>query len=273
MSLTIYQVDAFASKPFQGNPAAICILPGPVREEWMQNLAGEMNLSETAFLYQEGDGYRLRWFTPGAEVDLCGHATLASAHILYETGQLKSQEEVRFYTKSGLLTAKLEEGWITLNFPATLAKEIVPSSELLTALGVKTQYVGQSPFDYLVEVESEEVVNKLEPDLAVLAKLPIRGVIVTSKASSSDYDFVSRFFAPGVGVNEDPVTGSAHCCLAPFWQEKMGKNNFLAYQASKRGGILKIQVQGDRVYLTGPAVTVLRGEILQEEEEIRLGLA
>jgi len=261
MGLTIYQVDAFTNEAFKGNPAAVCIMSAPASEEWMQKVAEEMNLSETAFLYQVEEGYyNLRWFTPCAEVDLCGHATLSAAHILYEIGQLKPEQKAHFHTKSGLLTAQLKNDWIELNFPATLEEEIAPPEELLSALGVKVRYVGKNLFDYLVEVELEEVVKGIQPDFAALAKLPVRGVIVTSKAK--DYDFVSRFFAPAIGISEDPVTGSAHCCLAPFWKERMGKIEFTAYQASKRGGIVKARVEGDRVYLAGQAKTVLRAELL-----------
>ena len=260
MTLPIYQVDAFTEKPFSGNPAAVCLLSESLDSAWMQNVAREMNLSETAFLQKEADGYNLRWFTPAVEVDLCGHATLASAHILWETGLLSPQEQARFHTRSGLLTAEWRGGEIELNFPAKPEEPAVPPSDLARALGVKPRYTGRSKFDYLVEVESEDTVRGLTPDFSLLKSLAIRGTVVTSRASTAGFDFVSRFFAPAVGVNEDPVTGSAHCTLGPFWSKRLGKNDLYAYQASPRGGTLRVRVAGDRVFLGGKAVTVLRGE-------------
>ena len=262
MALNIFQVDAFTDKPFRGNPAAVCILPGPRDEIWMQNVAREMNLSETAFLHEQEDGFSLRWFTPGVEVDLCGHATLASAHILWETGILARQQQARFYTRSGLLTAEGKGDEVELNFPITPEKPTPTPAGLSEALGLEPKYLGRSKFDYLLEVDSEEVVRKLKPDFSLLKTLPIRGIIVTSQADSSEYDFVSRFFAPAVGVDEDPVTGSAHCCLGPFWSKRSGKDEFVAYQASQRGGVVRVKVRGDRVYLGGKAVTVLKGELI-----------
>jgi PhzF family phenazine biosynthesis protein len=260
VTLPIYQVDAFTEKPFSGNPAAVCLLSESRDSAWMQNVAREMNLSETAFLQKEADGYNLRWFTPAVEVDLCGHATLASAHILWETGLLSPQEQARFHTRSGLLTAECRGGEIELNFPAKPEEPAAPPSDLATALGVKPRYTGRSKFDYLVEVESEDTVRGLTPDFSLLKSLAIRGTVVTSRASTAGFDFVSRFFAPAVGVNEDPVTGSAHCTLGPFWSKRLGKSDLYAYQASPRGGTLRVTVAGDRVFLAGKAVTVLRGE-------------
>jgi PhzF family phenazine biosynthesis protein len=258
--MRIYQVDAFTEKPFSGNPAGVCVLSEKPEEKLMQNIAREMNLSETAFLIKEGEKYNLRWFTPNAEVDLCGHATLASAHILWEKGYLRKDIEAKFSTKSGLLTAKKSDGWIELNFPALPEEKTEPSVELLEALGTQATYVGKNKFDYLVEVESEEIVTTMKPDFMKLLKLPARGVIVTSRAK--EYDFVSRFFAPQIDVLEDPVTGSAHCCLGPYWQKKLNKDEFIAYQASKRRGILKVKLAGDRVLIAGKAVTVLEGDLL-----------
>ena len=262
MGVPIYQADAFTEKPFSGNPAAVCLLPQPREAAWMQAVAKEMNLSETAFLLKQEDGYNLRWFTPAVEVDLCGHATLASAHILWETGILRREEQARFHTRSGLLTAVSNGGEIELNFPAKTDEPAAAPPGLLEALQVRAQYVGKSKFDYLVQVDGEESVRRLKPDFPLLKTLPVRGVIVTSRAGSSSYDFISRFFAPAAGVNEDPVTGSAHCTLGPFWSRQMGKQDFLAYQASERGGALRVRVAGDRVYLGGKAVTVLRGELI-----------
>ncbi len=260
--MKIYQVDAFTEKPFSGNPAGVCILNEGLDEKLMQNIAREMNLSETAFLVKEGERYNLRWFTPGAEVDLCGHATLASAHILWEKGHLRKDQEAKFSTRSGLLTAKINDSWIELNFPAVPEEKAEPPAELLEALGVEASYAGKNIFDYLIEVESEETVAAIKPDFMKLMEVTARGVIVTAKARAVEYDFVSRFFAPSVGVWEDPVTGSAHCCLGPYWQKKLNKAEFTAYQASERGGVLRVKVAGERVLISGKAVTVLEGELL-----------
>ncbi len=262
MGIKIFLVDAFTDKAFAGNPAAVCILTEPRDEIWMQNVAQEMNLSETAFLLKREDGFNLRWFTPAVEVELCGHATLASAHILWEIGLLGPREQARFHTHSGLLTAKQKGDEVELNFPATPEEATSAPRGLSEALGVVPTYIGMSKFDYLVEVDSERTVRNLRPDFALLRTLSFRGVMVTSSADSPQYDFVSRFFAPGAGIDEDPVTGSAHCCLGPFWSRRFGKNEFIAYQASQRGGVVRVRVAGDRVYLGGRAVTVLRGELV-----------
>ena len=262
MGVPIYQVDAFTEKPFSGNPAAVCLLPQAREAAWMQAVAKEMNLSETAFLLKQEDGYNLRWFTPAVEVDLCGHATLASAHILWETGILRREEQARFHTRSGLLTAASKGGEIELNFPAKTEEPAEAPAGLLEALKVKAKYIGKSKFDYLVQVDSEETVRALKPDFPALKNIPVRGVIVTTRAVSPGYDFISRFFAPAAGVNEDPVTGSAHCTLGPFWSRQLGKKEFLAYQASERGGTLRVRIAGDRVYLCGNAVTIFQGEMV-----------
>lgn len=261
MEVKIFQVDAFTDKPFAGNPAAVCILPEARDDAWMQGLAREMNLSETAFLSRQEDGFALRWFTPSVEVDLCGHATLASAHILWEAGFLDRQEQARFHTRSGLLTAVCNRGEVELDFPATPDEAVEGPDELSRALGVVLTYIGRSVYDYIVEVESEEAVRNIRPDFGLLKTLDVRGTIVTARADSSDYDFVSRFFAPGAGIDEDPVTGSAHCCLGPYWNKRLGKKEFVAYQASERGGTVRIRLSGDRVMLGGRAVTVMRGVI------------
>jgi predicted PhzF superfamily epimerase YddE/YHI9 len=262
MGLTIYQVDAFTDQPFRGNPAAVCILTAPREDAWMRDVACEMNLSETAFLVPQEDGYSLRWLTPTVEVDLCGHATLASAHILWEAGHLPPDRQVRFFTRSGLLTAERRGTWIEMDFPAEPEKPAVAPPELAPALGAAPLYVGMNRFDYLAELDSEETVRRLQPDFTLLGRVAARGVIVTSRAASRDYDFVSRFFAPQSGVNEDPVTGSAHCCLGPFWSARFGKDEFVAFQASARGGVVRVRVAGPRVKLSGQAVTVLRAELL-----------
>jgi len=263
MPLPIVQVDAFTSKPFGGNPAAVCVLPSARDAVWMQNVALEMNLSETAFLVRQEDGFNLRWFTPAVEVDLCGHATLASAHVLWEGGYLKPGEQARFHTRSGLLTADQRGSWIEMDFPVKEEQTAEPPPRLAEALCAEPKYVGRNKFDYLVELESEAVLRTLKPNFALLADIPVRGVIVTARSANGGFDFVSRFFAPASGVNEDPVTGSAHVCLAPFWAARLGKTEFMAYQASARGGVLRIRLNGDRVMLSGQAVTVLRGELME----------
>lgn len=262
MGVAITQVDSFTDRPFAGNPAAVCLLARPPEESWMQLVAREMNLSETAFLLRREDSFGLRWFTPTIEVDLCGHATLASAHFLWEGGHLPPDQPARFYTRSGLLTAKKTGTWIEMDFPATPAEPLGSVDALDLGLGVKACYLGQSRFDYLVEVESEEVVRALQPDFATLGRSKARGVIVTSRSTSANHDFVSRFFAPASGVDEDPVTGSAHCCLGPYWKERLGRDDLVGYQASARGGFVRTRCVGDRVRISGQAVTVFRGELV-----------
>ncbi len=256
MTLPLAIVDAFTSEAFSGNQAAVCVMLGPRDASWMQKVASEMNFAETAFLNPHGHGeFELRWFSPAVEIDLCGHATLASAHVLWETGRLARDTEARFHTRSGLLTANQRGDWIELDFPATPAEPVAAPLGLLEALGTTAAYVGKSKFDYLVELDSEAAVRNLEPDFARLGAIPARGVMLT-------VDFVSRFFGPAVGIDEDPATGSAHCCLAPFWSERLAKTAFSAHQLSKRGAVLEVELKGDRVLLRGHAVTVLRGELL-----------
>lgn len=262
MPLDITQVDAFTSEPFAGNPAAVCVLPAARDATWMQHVAREMNLAETAFLERRDDGFGLRWFTPTVEVDLCGHATLASAHVLWETGRLAPTETARFHTRSGLLTAARRGDWIELDFPLMPQESADAPASLIEGLGTTPRYVGKNRFDYLVELDDEDAVRNLQPDFGRLRRVPARGVIVTSRSSTPLYDFVSRFFAPASGIDEDPVTGSAHCCLGHFWSERLKKDTFLARQVSARGGVVKVQLEGDRVRLSGQAVTVLRGQLL-----------
>lgn len=256
MAQKIFQVDSFTDKPFKGNPAGVCVMDAAAPENWMQSVAAEMNLSETAFLVPDRDGYSLRWFTPTMEVELCGHATLASAHILWEREFLGSGEQARFYTLSGLLTSNLADGWIMLDFPAVPPRATEPPGGLCEALGTEAIYVGRNEWSYLVEVESEKIVRDLSPDFAALARLEDTRVIVTSRSEDGRYDFVSRYFAPSIGINEDPVTGSAHCCLGPYWMDRLGKAELMAYQASQRGGEMRVHVVGERVHLFGQAVTV-----------------
>ena len=261
MQIEIFQIDAFSKKPFGGNPAAVTLMPAYPDDEWMQQVAAEMNLSETAFLRARDDGFDLRWFTPEAEVELCGHATLASAHFLWEQGVVDSAAEISFWTLSGRLAARRSGEWIELDFPKEGPKQVEPPPELLSALGVEARWVGKNRFDYLVEVESEREVRAAAPDFGRLRGATARGVMITSVAVSAGFDFVSRFFAPAVGVDEDPVTGSAHCCLAPYWAEKLERSELVGYQASRRGGVVRARVTDDRVLLGGQAVTVLRGQL------------
>lgn len=260
MSLPLFQVDAFTDRLFAGNPAAVCLLDRKREDSWMQQVAAEMNLSETAFVLKQPDGYSLRWYTPMAEVELCGHATLASAHVLYETGLIPAGKEARFHTLSGILTARKLDDWIELNFPAQPPEVIKAPKGLLTALGIHPEYCGKSGNKYLFEVSSEEIIRNLKPDFISIKSLTRDDIIVTSRTAMPGFDFVSRFFAPGIGVDEDPVTGSAHCLLAPYWQSRLGKSAFTAYQASARGGVLRVQLAGDRTFISGQAVTVFKAE-------------
>ena len=237
MTIPLFHVDAFTDKPFSGNPAAVCVLPGERPDAWMQQVGAEMNLPETAFVLKQDDGFRLRWFTPKVEVDLCGHATLASAHVLWEEGHAKSEEIIRFHTR--VLTASRKGVFIELDFPLIPEDPAAEPPGLAEALGVKPRYVGKGRFDYLLEVDSEATLRSLTPNFRQLATLPIRGLIVTSRSSRPEFDFVSRFFAPGAGIDEDPVTGSAHSCLGSYWRKKLNKESFVAYQASARGGVVR----------------------------------
>jgi predicted PhzF superfamily epimerase YddE/YHI9 len=257
----LFHVDAFTDKPFAGNPAAVCLLTDWKDDRWLQGVAGEMNLSETAFLVRRPDHFDLRWFTPGVEVDLCGHATLASAHVLWQQGEATTNE-IRFSTRSGNLAGRRRGAEIELDLPLTPASPAEPPQGLLEALGTSAKSVGKTRFDYLVEVESEAALRGLSPDFGQLKTIPVRGVIVTSRSAEPRFDFVSRFFAPASGVDEDPVTGSAHCCLGDFWHKRLGKSELVAFQASARGGVVKVRVAGDRAYLAGRAVTVAKGELL-----------
>ncbi len=260
-TLPLYQVDAFTSEIFHGNPAAVCLLEKEMPDAWLQAVAAEMNLSETAFLHKQGDDYQLRWFTPLVEVDLCGHATLASAHVLFSTGRVPEGKEVRFHTRSGVLSAIENDGWITLNFPVRPVQTLPEPEGLKEALGLLPRYVGMGE-DLLVEVSSERLVRECTPDFTRLKQIPVRGVILTARADAEGVDFVSRFFGPQVGINEDPVTGSAHTSLAPYWSDKLGKTDFTAWQVSARGGVLKVSLQGERVAISGQAVMVMHGELL-----------
>ncbi len=257
MKLPIFQIDAFASEVFKGNPAAVCPLKSWIDDELMQNIAAENNLSETAFFVEEGDSYRLRWFTPQTEVDLCGHATLATAYVIANEIGHKS-ELITFQTRSGELRVRGKANTFTLDFPAQPPKSCSAPSELLPALGIDSADILLAQ-DYLVAIESESDVRNLKPNFSMLLGLPNRGVVVTAK--SDKYDFVSRWFGPNVGVNEDPVTGSAHCALVPYWSERLAKLKLSAAQLSERGGEISCELKNDRVFLTGSAVKYLSGTI------------
>ncbi len=296
MDLSVTVVDAFTARPFTGNPAAVCLLPAPRSDEWMQLIAREMNLSETAFLLEQADGFGLRWFTPTVEVELCGHATLASAHVLWERKLLGADAEARFHTRSGLLTARRTGALIELNFPADPATATETAPDLREALGTTPEFIGRSRCCLLIELASAEAVRNLKPDCTWLSAITSGGVIVTAAADAAEggasggiaagsgstgsdnattdtagvdtagsdhprVDFVSRFFAPALGIDEDPVTGAAHCCLAPYWAQKLGRTELVGHQVSARGGIVRMRLEGDRVVLGGEAVTVLHATL------------
>jgi PhzF family phenazine biosynthesis protein len=263
MSLTIWQVDAFTDRPFRGNPAAVCVLPSARDAAWMQAVGREMNLAETAFLIQRQDGFDLRWFTPTVEVALCGHATLASAHVLWQEGVLRGDVGARFHTKSGLLTARRDDEWIELDFPSDRPQPDDLPEAVSTGLGARPTYSGTGKFDYFAELQSEAELRALAPDFGRLASAGRRGVVVTARASTTPFDYVCRFFAPAAGINEDPVTGSAQCALGPYWQVRLGKDELLGYQASARGGVARVRPRGDRVLIAGKAVTVMKGKLLE----------
>ncbi len=266
MPTSLFQVDAFCDRPFHGNPAAVCLLEQPAAADWMQAVATEMNLAETAFLRPLGDGeWQLRWFTPTVEVDLCGHATLASAHILWQEELLASDRVALFQTRSGPLQVVQNGGAMEMDFPATPAEPVAAPPALMRALGISApRFVGRTCYDYLLELNGAAEVKALQPDLTCLKEVDTRGVIVTARSDDPDYDFVSRFFAPAAGIDEDPVTGSAHCALGPYWETQLDKSALTAWQASSRGGRVQVRNAGERVLLGGQAITVLRGELLAE---------
>jgi PhzF family phenazine biosynthesis protein len=259
-SLPLIQVNAFTDKPFSGNPAAVCLPDGPRSDGWMQHVAAQLNLSETAFLTPERDGWRLRWFTPAVEVDLCGHATLASAHTLWELGKLKPDAPAVFHTRSGRLTAERVGDRIRLDFPAFRVEPAEAPAGLAGAIGAAPVSASQYPLGYLIELASEDAVRSLVPDWPKLERMSVPSLTVTAAATTAGFDFVSRFFAPGFGIPEDPVTGSAHCGLGPYWSARLGKAELLGYQASARGGEVGVRVSETRVLLSGKALTVWRGE-------------
>jgi predicted PhzF superfamily epimerase YddE/YHI9 len=258
----LHLVDAFTGTPFRGNTAAVCLLDGPADSTWMRQVAAEMKHSETAFLLKLTEGWNLRWFTPFQEVDLCGHATLAAAFVLWESGREKPGSTILFETLSGKLTASREAEWINLDFPGEPVTATGPVPGLGKALGAEPVCIGRNRFDILAEFPSADDVCSLDPDFAALAAISARGIIVTAVSDLPQYDFVSRFFAPSVGVPEDPVTGSAHCCLGPYWGEKLKKTSLMGFQCSARGGLVRVALKGDRVILGGHAVHIFSGNLL-----------
>jgi len=262
VTLPLTLVDAFTSVPFGGNPAAVCVLDGPRDEAWMRLVACETGMPATAFLHPTTDGFGLRWFASAIELELCGHGTLASAHVLWENGSVAADQTTRFQTKGGLLTAVRRDGWIELDFPALIDQPSPPAPGLIEALGVTPIYVGRSPLDYIVEIDGS-LVSGLRPDFPRLRQVDTRGVIVTGRSTDTAFDFVSRFFAPATGLDEDSVTGSAHCCLGPFWERRLGKSSFVARQVSARGGTVKVTLDSNRVRLAGQAITVFRGVLAE----------
>lgn len=266
MPAAIFIVDAFTKRAFSGNPAAVVWMQQRQADAWMQHVAAEMNLSETAFICPHSeDGFHLRWFTPTAEIDLCGHATLAAAHILWSEEKQPKDANILFHTNSGPLTCSLsDDGTIWMDFPSRTAQPMEAPNDLLVALGVMPTFVGRNVDDILVVVDSPQAVVKMRPDIDALMDISCRGVIVTAASEDKHIDFVSRFFAPAIGISEDPVTGSAHCCLAPYWSNTLKKQTLVGFQASKRGGIVHMETKEDRVRLAGQAVTVLRGKLSDE---------
>jgi len=264
----LLHIDAFTNRPLSGNPAAVCFLDHEADATWMQAVGNEMNLPETAFVRPIAGppgSYELRWFTPAVEVDLCGHATIASAHALWQEGRVPAGQPIFFHTRSGILTATRSAELIELDFPSVPVSEAQPPAGLLTAVGLETvqiRFAGRSQFDLFLEVDSPELLRRLSPNFFALAQIPTRGIIVTSRSDDEQYDYLARFFAPAAGIPEDHATGSAHCALAPYWQAKLGQDKFIAYQASPRGGIIHTEVRGNRITLAGQAVTVARGELI-----------
>jgi len=263
MPVRIVQVDAFTSRPFAGNPAGVCVLPHAPAETWMRDVAREMNLSETAFVHRIYNGFGLRWFTPTVEVDLCGHATLASAHVLWTEGRA-NDERLAFHTRSGVLTASRATDLIELDFPALENTPVDPPDGLGAALGVVPVATARNVHDLLAELADAATVRTLTPDHAAIADIDARAVVVTARSDDETHDFISRCFGPRVGINEDPVTGSAHCALGPYWQSKLDQREFTAQQVSARGGVVKVSVRCDRVLLGGQAVSVSRVEFRPE---------
>tara|TARA_A100001037_G_scaffold305717_1_gene347000 strand:+ start:8118 stop:8912 length:795 start_codon:yes stop_codon:yes gene_type:complete len=263
LSFRLFHVDAFTQFPFSGNPAAVCILPSSADETWMQRVASEINLSETAFINKkDSESYFLRWFAPKGEVELCGHATLASAHVLWDEGLHPYDQRIKFITKIGKISCKAVQNWIQMRFPIIEFEEESLPKEIADYIGTIPKFCAKTSLnDFLLEVESEDVLKALQPNFQKLQELECRGVIVTASSDENDFDFVSRFFAPSIGIDEDPVTGSSHCSLGTFWSEKFSKKILIGKQISEREGIIKVSVEQDNIILSGQAVTLVRSEL------------
>ncbi len=263
MPKIIYHVDAFTAEPFKGNPAGVCLLEKKMPDKWMQAIAAEMNLSETAFIKTGGPEFPIRFFTPESEIELCGHATLSSGHILFETGVVKKSGEISFLSKAGRLKVRSSGGWITMNFPVYLLKPLKIPDDINKYLGVKPVELYRTGHGWrLALLKSEEEVRNLEPDFRLLKGSEYGDLIVTAPSADKNYDFCVRCFAPALGIDEDPVTGSAHCSLVPFWHDKTGRKKFISHQVSKRGGVLKVELVKERVEISGQALTIMRNELI-----------
>ncbi len=266
MNIPIFQVDAFTVKPFKGNPAGVCLLEQPRDAAWMQAIATEMRLSETAFLSPKGNDYNLRWFTPSTEVDLCGHATLASAHILFELGFYDPDETIFFHTRSGVISATFNHGTIELDMPLIRPVPAESSPLLEEILGQVPLAVARSEDKsiLLAEIADPAALETFDPDFKKISTLEEINLVITAQTSEGKFDFISRFFSPKTGIPEDPVTGLGHCILTPYWAEKLNKDQLVAYQASARGGTVWCRLGKERVYLGGKAVTLFSGEVLRQ---------
>jgi PhzF family phenazine biosynthesis protein len=259
----IYQVDAFTSEPFKGNPAGVCILDSEPSAAWMQNIAMEMNLSETAFVFPGKENRMIRFFTPESEVPLCGHATLSASHILFETSIVDSDEEISFLSGAGVLKVRRSGNWITMNFPSYAVYSAPVPNDFEQVVGVKPLEFYKTETGWALALISEEqIIRDLKPDFRAMKHSEYGDLMVTAISTDKNYDFCLRFFAPALGIDEDPVTGSAHCALVPFWHMKTGRNDFISHQVSKRSGILKLSLKGDRVEIAGQAKTILKAELL-----------
>jgi predicted PhzF superfamily epimerase YddE/YHI9 len=257
----IFQIDAFTDHAFGGNPAAVCLPAQPCEAEWMHALARELNQSSTTFVEQRPDGFSIRWFTRREELVINGTGTLCAAHVLWETGRLPQEQEARLESRSGLLTARWDNGWIDIDFPAGSVTTVDPPAGLVEGLGATPTLVVRSNRNVIAVFESEADVRALQPDYPTLARVEARGIIATAADAGSQYDFISRYFGPAGGITEDPVNGSSHTELGPFWQARLGRDELLAQQASPRSGLLRLRPRGDRVSIAGKAVTVARGEL------------
>jgi PhzF family phenazine biosynthesis protein len=258
MKIKLYQIDAFTNRVFSGNPAAVCPLQGWLEDDTLQNIAAENNLAETAFYVKSKEGYHIRWFTPVAEVDLCGHATLAAAYVIFNFSDDRSAS-ISFQSRSGVLTVSHNQEWYTLNFPADTVKAIAVTPEHIACIGKKPVEAYQGKSDTMFVFSNRQEIEEVVPEFSKIAQLKARGLIIT--APGTDTDFVSRFFAPQFGINEDPVTGSAHTTLTPYWSKRLGKLELTARQISRRSGFLKCKLLGDRVEMSGQGAFYMSGEI------------